>query len=320
MSGYEAFITEKPNFSVVVPVYGCAACLELLCSRLDEAFSRIAGDCEIILVDDRSPDNAWAAILAVQEKHPNVKGVRLSRNFGQHIAISAGLAAATGDFVVVMDCDLQDPPEEITNLYALIQSGYDVVLGRRVERNHSFFRVYAARIYFWLMSRLTEEHIDGSYGSFSMLTRKVVDEYLRFGERERHFLFIVRWLGFRIGSHEYEHQQREIGKSSYSLRALIRHAVNGLFFQATVLLRWIVGLGLVFATFGLIFAGYFVYQYMANDSILPGWTSLIVLILISTGVILSSLGVIGLYVGKIFEQTKGRPLYVVDVISDRRSK
>lgn len=305
---------EKPFISVVVPVYGCAACLDRLCARVKESVTPITDQYEIILVDDRSPDNAWSAITIIQAHEPNVKGIRLSRNFGQHIAISAGLAAARGDFTVVMDCDLQDPPERIPDLYAKLQEGYDLVLARRSERTHSSFRLLAARTYFGLMSRLTEENIDGSYGTFSILSRKVVDSFLKFSERERHYLFILRWLGFKIGTISYEHQERTTGRSSYSLKRLLQHALDGLFFQATVFLRWIVTAGLLFALFGVTLAAYFIYQYFTHGSV-AGWTSVVVLILVCTGVILSSLGVIGLYVGKIFDQAKNRPLFIIDEIS-----
>lgn len=308
---------ELPRISVVVPVYGCAACIDDLCARLKQSLDFLAREYEIILVDDRSPDNAWSKIVAAQASYPEVKGIRLSRNFGQHIAISAGLAAARGDYAVVMDCDLQDPPEKIAELYSKMKEGYDVVLGRRIERNHSFFRIVAARAYFRLMSHLTEVKIDGSFGTFSILSRKVIASFLQFSERDRHYLFILQWLGFKVGSVDYEHQGRTIGRSAYSIKRLLRHAMDGIFFQVTVLLRWIVMLGFVFAAFGLALAVFFVYRYFVYGS-LEGWTSVVVLILVCTGVLLSSLGVVGLYIGKIFEQAKERPLYIVDVVAERR--
>jgi polyisoprenyl-phosphate glycosyltransferase len=310
-------VTSSPTLSIVIPVYGCAACLEILCARLEQSLSFIADRYEIILVDDRSPDNAWLAIKRLQACNPAIKGILLSRNFGQHIAISAGLAASRGDCAVVMDCDMQDPPEKIPELYAKLKEGYDLVLARRSERSHSSFRLLASKIYFSLMSRLTQERIDGSYGAFSILSRKVIDAFLQFGERERHYLFIVRWLGFNIGTVEYEHRERTMGCSSYSFSRLLRLAIDGMFFQATVLLRWIVTIGLLFSVFGILLAVFFIYRYFAYGSV-AGWTSVVVLILVCTGVIVSSLGVIGLYVGRIFDQSKERPLYIVDTIIERR--
>lgn len=316
---YEAREAMPSSFSlsIVVPVYGCAGCLEELCSRLEKSVAPITERFEIILVDDRSPDNSWAVIISLQARHPAVKGIRLSRNFGQHVAISAGLAAASGDYAVVMDCDLQDPPEKIPELFAKLEEGYDLVLARRVKRSHSVSRRLAARLYFQLMGWLTKESFDRSYGSFSLLSRKVVDNFLKFSERERLYNFILRWLGFRMGTIDYEHQPRTIGRSAYSFGSLVGLAIDGIFFQTTVILRWIVTLGLVFAASGVTLAVFFVLRYFIRD-VPPGWTSLIVVILVSTGMILFSLGIIGLYVGKIFNQTKGRPLYVVDAVSERQ--
>lgn len=306
-----------PAISVVVPVYRCIACLDQLCEQLEATLRDLTDRFEIILVDDRSPDNTWPYIASLQAQYPAVKGILLSRNYGQHIAITAGLTAARGDYAVVMDCDLQDPPSLLPKLYAKLLEGYDVVLAKRVSRKHSVFRVLAAKAYFKLLSKLTEKSVDGSYGSFSILSRKVIDSFLMFEEKERHYLFILHWLGFRIGSIEYAHQERYAGKSSYTLLRLISHALNGVLFQATVLLRWIVSLGFLFAFSGVAMAGYFVWRQLSNTS-LPGWTSLVVLILLCTGVILFSLGIIGLYVGKIFDQAKQRPLYVVDIVSESR--
>jgi len=227
------------------------------------------------------------------------------------------LAEARGDLAVVMDCDLQDPPSLIPALYEKLQEGFDLVLAKRVERSHSAFRRLAARAYFSLLSRMTSERIDGSYGSFSILSRKVVNSFLLFAERERHYLFILRWLGFRIGSVDYVQQRRHAGESSYGVARLLRHAIDGMLFQTSVLLRWIVGLGFLFALAGIAMAGYFAWRHFFYTS-LPGWTSLVVLILISTGTILIGLGVVGLYVGRIFDQTKQRPLYVVDAVSESR--
>lgn len=306
-----------PAISVVIPVYGCVGCLEQLCQQLEENLRTLTDRFEIILVDDRSPDDSWSRLGELQAVHPAVKGIRLSRNYGQHIAITAGLAAVRGDYAVVMDCDLQDPPSLIPELYEKLQEGYDLVLAKRVERSHSPFRLGAAKAYFKLLSKLTGESDDGSYGTFSILSRKVIDSFLRFEEKERHYLFILRWLGFNMGSVDFVHQKRHVGHSTYTLGRLLRHAIDGILFQATVLLRWIVSVGFLFAFAGIAMAAYFVWRSTTHTS-LPGWTSLVVLILVSTGVILVSLGIIGLYIGKIFDQSKQRPLYVVDVVHESR--
>lgn len=303
----------KPLISVVTPVYGCRTCLVALCERLDATLIAMNMPFEIILVDDRSPDNAWEEIMLLQARYPSVKGVRLSRNFGQHIAITAGLQLAQGEYVVVMDCDLQDPPEIIPTMYAKLSEGFDLVIGRRVVRNHSWFRTTMAAGYFALMSRISDYKIDGTEGAFSLLTRKVVDGYLRFSERERHYLFILRWLGFRQGVVDFTHAQRATGKSAYSLGRLIRHALSGMFFQTTKFLEWIVITGFLIALSGFFMVAYLFFRYFMYG-FLEGWTSLFVMMIVSTGVILICLGVVGLYVARIFEQSKQRPLFVIDSV------
>jgi len=301
----------NPEISVVVPSYGCLGCLEELCVRLDKVLRSLVPSFEIVIVDDRSPDNSWPLVEALASRFEHVRGVRLSRNFGQQIAITAGLQASRGNYAVVMDCDLQDPPERIPDLYHEIKKGYDLVLARRVARSHSAFRVYAARAYFALMSRMTGQTLDGSYGAFSILSRKVVDAFLRFSERERHFILILRWLGFSSGTIEYAHEERHAGRSSYNLIKLIRHAFGGMFFHTSILLTWIMYAGLFFTFTSFMTGGYFIYRHLASTS-LPGWTSLFVAVLFSTGLILASLGAVGLYVSRIFEMAKGRPMYIVD--------
>jgi len=300
-----------PSFSVVVPVYQCVGCLEALCERLEFALSELASKFEIILVDDRSRDDSWKKIVELRRFHPSVFGVRLSRNFGQHRAILAGMEEAQGDIVVVMDCDLQDPPEKIAALYEKFQQGYEIVVGRRISRSHSYFRVKAASLFFGLLNRISDQKYDGSFGSFAMLSRKALNEFLRFRERDRHFQLILSWIGFERGTVDYEHQPREAGQSSYTLGRLLRHAADGIFFQSTGFLRWVVGLGLIYAVGGLLLALFLSVRAMF-DNVPTGWTSLAVLMMINTGVVLVSVGIVGLYIGKIFDQVKERPLFIVD--------
>lgn len=300
-----------PEISVVVPSYGCRDCLQTLCARLEAVLSVLVETYEIVLVDDRSPDASWPIIEALAQQYRAVRGVRLSRNFGQQIAITAGLEASRGNYVVVMDCDLQDPPERIPDLYEEVRKGHDLVMAKRVERTHSAFRLAAAKTYYALMHRLTGQAVDGQYGAFSILSRKVVTAFLTLRERERHYILILSWLGFDRGTIEYAHTERHAGRSSYNLLKLAKHALGGMFFHTSVFLNWIVYAGLFFtaASFGT--AMYFIYRYFVSSS-LPGWTSLVVAVLFSTGLILASIGAVGLYISRIFEMGKGRPLYVVD--------
>ena len=299
------------ELSVVVPVYGCRDSLRALHQRTSAALRAVTSSYEIVLVDDCDRQGSWDVMAELAREDRAVKAFRLSRNFGQHAAITAGLAQCTGRWAVVMDCDLQDPPELIGELYRAARAGNDVVLARRKRKRQTLFRRLAARVYFRLMSVLAKTRFDGEFGSFSIISRKVINGFLRFQDQDRHYLFILNWLGFRTAAIEYEHASRHSGESSYSLGALIRHALNGMFFQTTVLLRWIVYVGFWVSLAGFVLAAYYVYMYFAH-SVYPGYTSIAVLILVIGGVIIMSTGVAGLYIGKVFDQVKGRPLYVID--------
>jgi dolichol-phosphate mannosyltransferase len=237
--------------------------------------------------------------------------VRLSRNFGQHAAITAGLAAARGDWAIVMDCDLQDPPEEIPRLWAKAEEGYDIVYGRRKSKPTSAIRRLAARLYFKGMNFFTGAGIDGEFGSFSLISRDVIDGFLRFRDQDRHYVFILHWLGFDWAAVDYEPARRYEGESSYSMGHLLKHAVNGVFFQTTVLLRWIVYFGFVLSSLGALLAAYFIAARVAGSAY-PGWTSIAVIMLLASGFIIASTGITGLYIGKVFDQVKDRPLFIVD--------
>lgn len=304
------------DLSVVVPVYGCESCLRALHRRVVDTLEPLVGDFELLLVDDRGPDGSWDVARELAETDVRVRAFRLTRNFGQHLAITAGLAQARGRRVVVMDCDLQDPPEEIPRLLAKAEEGYDIVFTRRQERQHHPVRRATANLYFRLLNRVAGSQIDRTYGSFVLMSRSVVDAFLRFKDADRHFLLILYWLGFDHTAIEYAHAQRFAGRSSYSPRALVVHALGGLFFQTTVLLRWIVYLGFALATLGIVLAlvlvGFFFFSTPP-----PGWTSLAGLTLVLSGFIIMSTGVTGLYVGKVFDQVRERPLFLLDEVVDR---
>jgi polyisoprenyl-phosphate glycosyltransferase len=302
---------DEVELSVVVPVYGCDGCLHALHDRLRAALSRITGSFEIVLVDDRSPDGAWETIVELAGKDRAVRGFRLSRNFGQHAAITAGLAQSRGRWTVVMDCDLQEPPEEIPRLYAKAREGYEIVYTSRKGRPGSRLRVAAGRSYMRLRRFLLGTGDATNAGTLSILSRKVVDSFLTLRDKDREYLIALEWLGFRHATIEVERAERHEGRSSYTPRRLLQVAVAGMFFQTTILLRWIVFLGFFVALAGVLLAAYYVYTYFTSTP-LPGYTSLAVLLLLLSGFIIVSMGVIGLYVGKVFEQVKGRPLFLID--------
>ena len=235
--------------------------------------------------------------------------MRLSRNFGQHAAITAGLTRARGAWTVVMDCDLQEPPEEIPRLWAKAQEGYDIVRAVREGRRHSAFRRMSASLY---RRMLSEREGEIEFSTLSLISRKVVDAFLELRDRDREYQLVLDWLGFSQATISFAHAEREgDSPSAYGLRELVRVALDGMFFRTTVLLRWIVFLGFLVALAGGLLAIYAVYSRYVEDTP-PGYTSIVVLLVLLSGFIIISLGVVGLYVGRIFDQVKGRPLFVVD--------
>ncbi len=299
------------ELSVVVPVYGCRDCLSALHRRLRVAIGPLVSSYELIFVDDRSVDGSWDALLDIAREDPAVRLLRLSRNFGQHAAITAGLAESSGRWVVVSDCDLEDPPEEIPRLYAKVQEGYDFVLSRRKRRRQSLFRRLAGDVYRRLANLLAGTDVDPRLTNFSIVSREVVDQVLRFRDQDRQYILMLLWLGFNHATIDIERDDRYAGGSSYTPSELVRVAMDGLFFQTTKLLRWIVYAGFAVALAGVVLAALVLYNYALRDPP-TGWTSLAVLLLLLSGFVIATVGVTGLYVGKIFSQVKGRPLYVVD--------
>lgn len=301
----------QPEVSVVVPVYGCAGSVDELVRRVEASLEPVAGEVEIVLVDDRSPDGGWAVLERLARTHPRVRAIRLSRNFGQHAAITAGLARARGRWIAVMDCDLQDPPEELPRLYERAQEGFDIVFGRRRREHSPLPRTLLSRVYFRIMKVATRTEIEPDYGTLSMVSSRVREEFLRVTDRNRHYLFVLYWLGFERTSIDYTVAERVDGSSSYSWRTLVRHAVQGVFFQTTALLRWVVygGFGVAVAGAGL---GIYLVVSRITGHAYPGWTSLMVALLVIGGLIILTTGVIGLYVGEIFNEVRARPLFVID--------
>lgn len=299
------------QLSIVIPVYECEACLRELHRRVTAAVATFTDDYELVMVEDRGADRSWSVILELAGSDPAVRGLRLSRNFGQHAAITAGLAHSTGDWIVVMDCDLQEPPEEIPRLFARAQEGFDVVFARRKNARTSVG--YRASRWLWYRAfyAFTRTRADARYASLSLMSRRVAEAYLQLGDRSREHILMLTWLGFDSTWIDFEQHDRFAGKSSYGVGTLLRLSLDQLFFQTTVLLRWVVYLGFALATAGIGLAVYYVVSKIAGDAT-PGFTSLAVFTLTIGGFTIISMGIVGLYIGKVFEQVKQRPIFVVD--------
>lgn len=304
------------EIAVVSPVYGCGDCLVTLHRRLTETLAPLTADYEIILVDDRSPDGAWGVMQDLAARDPRVRILRLSRNFGQHAAITAGLERSEARWTVVMDCDLQDPPEHIATLYAKAIEGHDVVVSRRDRRVGTPLRRVSGRLFYSVFNALTVgADMHPNMSNFSMLSRKAVDAFLRLEEKDRQYLLILHWIGFARAEVEVPVEARAEGKSSYGLLSLARVATDGMFFFTTRLLRWIVYLGFAIAAAGVLLSVYTGVKFALGGEV-SQFSGLSTLILLMSGFIICSTGVAALYVGKTFEQVKQRPLYLVDEPED----
>ena len=299
-----------PHISVVTPVFRAENCLEELYRRLVETLGAITQDFEIIMVEDCGGDRSWEVIEALARRDARVKGIRFSRNFGQHYGITAGLDHCDGDFVVVMDCDLQDQPEEIPRLYAKAREGFDVVHARRDRSRDSWHKRLAAAVFFKLFQYLADiEYV--APGNFRLLTRKVVENFRQMREQLRFLGVMVNWLGFPTAYVEVRQGERYAGESSYTLGRLWRLASETIIAYSDKPLRLCIRAGFLMSL--LAFAGglYILVMAALYGSPVVGWPSLFVSLYFIGGIIISILGVIGVYLGKTFDESKKRPLYIV---------
>ncbi len=298
--------------SVVVPVYESAECLEELCRRL-QAVLASAGGFEIILVCDGSPDASWAEIERLASGNPTIKGINLSRNFGQHYALTAGLDHASGDFVIAMDCDLQDRPEDIPALIAKAGEGFDVVtgIGTFRGRDNWLHRMFSAA-YYWIFDFLAERDERSFNTSFILMRRKVVEEFRRLRERRRLFLSLLQYLGFRWAKLPVTHDKRPRGRSSYTFVKRLQIAFAGITAGSTRLLRLGILLGLIFS-FVSFCSGLFILieRLSGRRDYLLGWSSLIVSIFFVGGILMVLVGILGVYIETTYYEAKQRPLYIV---------
>lgn len=311
VDGINERAAQTPEVSVVIPVYGCRNCLEELVDRIGAALRPVCARYEIILVDDNSPDQSWPRIKELSERHSPVRGLRLSRNFGQHAAISAGLQYATGERVVVMDCDLQDVPEEIPHLLAALEGDVEVVLGQRVDRQDTWFKRTGSMLFYRTLGWLTDTRYDHTTANFGAYSRKVIDALNDMPETDRFLPLLVRWTGFKTAKVAVSHGMRTEGKSGYSLGKLLQMASRIALSFSDKPLRLVMSAALIIAAVAAGFAIFSVYRYNAGDIRVAGFTSIIASIWLVGSIIMGCIGVLGLYLGRVHGETKRRPRYLV---------
>lgn len=300
------------KISIVSPIYRAEHIVEELVRQIIENVEPLTSDYEILLVNDASPDHSWLKIREICRINPRVKGINLSRNFGQHYAITAGLSCVLGEWVVVMDCDLQDRPDEIPNLYAKALEGWDIVYARRVERLDGFWKKTSSLVFHKTYSYLSGSKSDRTIANFGIYHRKVIQEYNKMTEKARSFPSLIAYLGFRATTIDVAHSERYEGKSSYTLSKLIKLTVDVLVANSTKPLLLAVQFGFIISFISVLLALYNVIAYFTGINLVHGYTTTIFSIWFVGGMTIFVLGIVGLYIGKIFEEVKDRQLFIID--------
>ena len=302
------------HLSVVSPIYNAALHLEEFVNELEKYILPITNDYEIVLVDDFSPDNSWKHIESICTTHPKVKGIKLSRNFGQHYAITAGLDSAIGEWIIVMDCDFQDAPSEIPNLYNKTKEGFDVVLARRINRKDGFVKKLFSKLFWKTLGWLTGTNIDHTVANFGIYNKKVIQAVCSLRESIRFFPSMILWVGFSKTTLDVKHQERQTGTSGYNFSRMFKLALDVMLAYSDKPIRLVIKMGFFISLFTLLIGLYYLYLNITHQILVPGYTSLIISIWFLSGLIILILGILGLYIGKTFEGVKNRPIYIIEKI------
>jgi dolichol-phosphate mannosyltransferase len=299
------------EISVVTAVFNEQECIEELVKRLSSTLSALTDSYEIIIVDDGSTDTSWEIISRLQSQYSNLRALKFSRNFGHHIALTAGLDLAKGSAVIVMDSDLQDAPEDIPKLLQGLKSS-DIVLARRKSRQHGMLKQVLSKTFYKCLSKLSNIEFDPEVGIFRAMNRPVVNEMCLLRERTRFFLGIAQWVGFSTSTVDVEHRQRFAGETKYPLSKQLALAMEAALSFTDKPLKLSIYLGSLFSILGIAYAFYIILLWFQGKIVVLGYASLICTILIVGGISILSIGITGLYVGRIFREVKQRPLYIIE--------
>ncbi len=300
------------KLSIVSPVYQAEECIEELVKKIIANVSPLGVSFEIVLVDDGSRDQSWNKIKKLCKETSQIRGFALSRNFGQHHAITAGIDEALGEWIIVMDCDLQDRPEEIPRLYEkAISENLDLVLACRSNRQDSFLKKIWSRIFYRVLSYLGGQELNAEIANFGIYNRKVIDAVKSMRESIRYFPVLVQWVGFKKGYLNVTHAARESGSSNYDFKKSLDLALKVILACSDKPLRILIKIGIIISLMSIVAGAYTVVRALSGSIPYPGWSSLIVSIWFFGGVIIATLGMVGLYVGRSFEEGKERPIYLI---------
>ena len=298
-------------YSIVIPVYNEEGNIEALHQSLSELLKSIGGTYEIIFSDDGSADRSFEIIKKISAMDTTVRGISLSRNFGHQVALTAGLEHSRGDAVIMMDADMQHPPELIRELLKKYHEGYDIVNTiRNRTQGESFFKRLTSKTFYQLMNWLSDVPIEPAAADFRLMSRKTVNAFLSLKEKSRFTRGLISWMGFRQAKVYYNAAARKSGESKYTFKKMFRFAVDGLTSFSAKPLRISFYAGLLFSALGLLYAIYAVIENFRGQTV-QGWTSILVSVLIIGGVQLISIGIIGEYLARVFSEAKDRPLYFI---------
>lgn len=307
-----------PEFSVVIPIYNEEENIPELYQRLTSVMERL-GTYEIIMVDDGSTDRSWEIIKELHNKDQRVKGISFSRNFGHHIAITAGLDYAKGETIIFIDGDLQDPPEEILKLYEKFKEGFDLVYGIRKKRRDSLFKKGSSFLFWWMLNKFSNVRMPAGQTMLRMISKRLADVLRNMREFSRFIHGMMAWAGFNVATVEIEHSPRLKGKSKYNLIRLFKLAFNAITSFSTVPLRLATYLGLISSFISILAGLYFIYRKIFFNIPVLGYASIIVAIFLVGGIQLLMLGIFGEYLGRTYQEVQKRPLYIIKDILNQKN-
>jgi dolichol-phosphate mannosyltransferase len=300
------------HLSVIIAVYNESSLIDELIRRVKTNIKLITEDYEIILVDDGSQDKTWNSIENEAKSENRVKGIKFSRNFGHHYAITAGLHNSSGEWAIVMDGDLQDRPEVIPELYKKAQEGFDVVFVSRQNRPEKLYYRIAQKFFYWILRSLSGIDFDSRQANFSIISKKVVEAFMKFPENARFYGSTIKWLGFNRSFIFADHGMRHSGKPSYTIKKRFKLASDIILSFSERPLKFAILLGILMSLFSILSGLFILFRKIRWGYELTGWPSLIVSTFLIGGVVLVVLGIIGVYVGRIFQEVKSRPLFVIE--------
>lgn len=298
--------------SVIIPVYNSSESLFELCTTIKEVLQSLNIRNEIILIDDCSKDNSWMKIKALASTDSEIKGLKLSKNFGQHNAITAGIDYANGDWAVFMDCDLQDNPNELPKFIVHTVNDSNIIIGTRTKRKDSLLKIFSSFLFKYVINLVGDIDYDNSSSNYIMCSRKVIDATKTLKEQTRSLPLHLFNLGFNRIHIQVDHNKRKYGKSSYNLNKLLNLATDCIISNSNKPLILSIKFGLTLSLFSFIFFLYTLILYISGSIGVPGWFTLISLMTLMSGICFINLGIIGLYIGKIYNELKARPLYIID--------